>query len=526
MQNYEINEFAAQSSLTQVASYFDIVDNAVRTGDTNKRYTISTNACNAPACPIKAGGWTSFVISPQGDNMCDLYNSFITAQLNMTIVQNDNTSFEAHTSTYGSIGPRYWVGFKDSMDAVSQYQLLANGQAFYTQSNAIEESYITNLATPEAVKRADRFSRIRHEDVWKLDPSIKGNKLGYIIDPTIGGSHQISINLKIDIRRFLPLSTIKMLPKFVGNFEIRIKFGYEGLVFTPISPKVQLGPWNVCNCTSIPELSRQTNKFTPVGETARVINKITFDGIASRITTGDLKLEVKNPEVVQANSHLACFGLDENLYQGLIDRYMKESLSFPVPTLTFQGMNGTPIQGNCDLTLTATPRFVDTIYILLQKNQNYKTCYENPMFDNFTLKMGSYGVIPDIQYATGTAAFYELVSNAFNANNDLSGFNDDVMRSLTNNTNSTVGFKSNDVSNFVLAFPVSTDFTYQQGQTSNTPITYQLKANMVSTSPYYNDTSCIPMMGFLKDSVLAIQLRPTGPPIVALDDYDITSPSG
>ena len=104
MQNYEINEFAAQSSLTQVASYFDIVDNAVKTGDTNKRYSISTNACNAPAAPITVGGWTSFVISPQGDNMCDLYNSFITAKMSMTVYQ--DSKFDAHTSSRGSLGPR------------------------------------------------------------------------------------------------------------------------------------------------------------------------------------------------------------------------------------------------------------------------------------------------------------------------------------------------------------------------------------------------------------------------------------
>ena len=204
---------------------------------------------------------------------------------------------------------------------------------------------------------------------------------------------------------------------------------------------------------------------------------------------------------------------------------MKESLSFPVPTLVFQGMNGKPNGQNCDLTLTATPRFVDTIYILMQYNQNYRTCYENPMFDNFTLKMGSYGVIPDVQYDTSSAAFLELVSNAFNANNDLTGFNSDVIKSIVNCQTTQTGYKSNDVTNFVMAFPVSTDFTYQQGQTSNTPITYQLKAKIYSQSPFNNNSSCIPLMGFLKDSVLAIQLRPTGPPIVALDDYDITSPS-
>ena len=33
-------------------------------------------------------------------------------------------------------------------------------------------------------------------------------------------------------------------------------------------------------------------------------------------------------------------------------------------------------------------------------------------------------------------------------------------------------------------------------------------------------------MGFLKDSVFAIQLRPSGPPYINIDEYDISSPAG
>lgn len=523
MQNYEINEFAAQSSITQVASYFDIVDNAVKTGDTNKRYSVTTNACNAPACPIKNGGWTSFVISPQGDNMCDLYNSFITVHMKVKIRGVDGRSFS--NKKKNAQQPMIWVGFKDSMDCISQYQLLANGQAFYTQSNALEESYITNLATPESVKQSDIFSKVRHKDIWKY--KIKDGRMGCYLG-TSDNDVEKDIYLKIDIRRFLPLSTIKMLPQFAGNFEIRVKLSSEGMVCTPVGPQATFGR-NLCSAPAEADgsIAGQTNKFMPIGTELTAYKSIDMSQSgASYCTTGKFTPTVSSFEVVDAFSHLSSFGLDDNLYQSLVNRYTKESLSFPVPTLTFQGMNGQPARGGAyDFTLTATPRFVDTIYLLLQKNQAHKTCYENPGFTNFTLKMGSYGVIPDIQYESTSAAFYELCCNAFNTNNDLAGFSKDVKESLVSSKNTYTGSESLDVSNFVMAFPVSTDFTYQQGQTSNSPITYQLKAASNSDSPFYENTSCIPVMGFLKDSVLAIQLRPVGPPIVALDDYDITSPS-
>ena len=140
--------------------------------------------------------------------------------------------------------------------------------------------------------------------------------------------------------------------------------------------------------------------------------------------------------------------------------------------------------------------------------------------------MGGYGNIPEIAYSTTSPEFYELSSNTFNTNNDLTGFNKDVMKSLINQTNSKVGYESKDISNFVLSFPTSTDNTFQQGQTSNTPITYQLKVKIDENSPYFNTPTCNPIMGFLKDSVFAIQLKSNGPPLVSIDEYDITSPQG
>jgi len=532
MLNEHINQFSVDEGLTQIASYFNIVDNAVKTGDTNKRYTISSNASTAPSCPFKLGSWTSFVISPQGDNMCDLFNSYITVTLNLgAFSAAPSTAANAKTAGYSEAG--YWVGFKDSMDAVEQYQILANGQAIYTQSNAIEESYITNLASTEAVKRVDVYSKCIHKDAWNGKDTCM---TGTIINGSNYNSTSLNkIQLKIDLRRFLPLASIKYLPEFAGNIELRIKFGIAGLVCTPLSPEYVCGKHYYSKAST---LSAYTNKFVPfalLGQGSNAgsnqvkgITGITESSGTVTVTIGNQSAITLSgvPEFENCFSHLACFGLDDNLYQQLIQRYMKESLSFPIQTLTFNQMNGNMGNGSPNtFTLTSTPRFVDTIFILFPRDNTYKTCYENPLFSEVSLKCGGYGSIPEIPITTTSPEFYELVSNAFNTNNDLTGFNKDVMKSLTNTDNCKEGLESKDITNFVLAFPTSTDNTFQQGQTSNTPITYQLKVSYNSSSPYYNTSSCNPIMGFLKDSVLAIQLRPSGPPIISLDEFDITSPA-
>ena len=60
MINGEINQFTVDSELTQIASYFAIVDNAIKASDTNKKYKISTNNCEAAPAPFKLGSWSQY----------------------------------------------------------------------------------------------------------------------------------------------------------------------------------------------------------------------------------------------------------------------------------------------------------------------------------------------------------------------------------------------------------------------------------------------------------------------------------
>jgi hypothetical protein len=141
--------------------------------------------------------------------------------------------------------------------------------------------------------------------------------------------------------------------------------------------------------------------------------------------------------------------------------------------------------------------------------------------------MGGYGSIPDKPISSYGPVAYEIIQNALNMNNDLVGINEDVQKSVLLNPNDSskhTNLTPYDKSNYVLAFPTSVDNTFQQGQTSSAPITYQFKATINDKSIYKSATKCTPLMGFLKDSVLAIQIRPNGPPIIAVDEFDISSP--
>ena len=567
MLNSEINEFTVDSELTQIASYFAIVDNAIKASDTNKKYKISTNNCEAAPAPFKLGSWCSVPLSPQGQNMVDLYNSFITVTIDLGQFKNASSYFHSLKFTtgeganavttdltdYGYKQPGVWLGFKDSMDIVGQYQLVANGQAFYSQSFAIEESYITGLAATEQVKSVDRCSKTRHKDVWNGDEGIKTGTV--MMNSTLSHTEN-KIKLKIDLRRFLPLATIKYLPEFVGNLELRLFFSMDALVCAPIgfdgvagcaanAGKLIISPASGYTGEGI------TNKFVPYAEleagNVAAITNVTYASGAATLTIGKIPANTAGltttPRITECQSHLACFGLDINIYNQLAARYEQMALSFPIQTLTFHQMNGridnssaykttqngsTVITGGqASVSSTAVPRFVDSIFFLFPLDAHHRTCHDNILAKDYSLKMGGYGTFPEITYSTYSPEFLEVSANVFNVNNDLTGFNKDVARSLNNEHATDTGFTPYDTSNFVLSIPTSTDNTFQQGQTSNTTINYQLQLNFNKDSPLLTTaSSCVPLIGFLKDSVLAIQRRPGGaPPIITLDEYDITTPA-
>lgn len=531
MLNGQISDAGYSTHLTQIASYFDIVDGAVKTADTNKRYSISTNVSTAPSPPINENSWTHVHIAPTCDNMCDLYNSYIVAEMKVKLKATMSDASNVASSDNCDNPPCVWVGFKDSLQAISQYQIISNGTSIYDQSHSIEEAYITSLAAPDTVIERDVFSKCSMRGIHQRPDCLM---TGALVDLTNTGEQEVNIALKIDIRRFLPLSSIKYLPAFVGNLELRLKFSTDGMVCCPMPYTDLLTSPGKRNY--VKNIDKYTTSFVPLGQVFTGIYKSTIESGVRSVSACQMKVEKTSLTVHKCSSILCCFGIDDAIYQSLISRYSGQSLSFPTQTLSFHQMDGrmecAEGGGSFNLALTITPRFIDTIFFLFPLQSNHRTCYYNPLLDEVRLYMGGYGTMPDQSMTSYGMTAYEMAQNALNMNNDMFGLNEGAMRSQIVSQELKVesqllGYSANDISNYVLAFPTSTDNTFQQGQTSSSPITYELKGTLNKNTMFIKDKSqCVPLMGFLKDSVFAIQIRPSGPPIVALDEFDIASPSG
>ena len=531
MINPEIELRTSAEVCTQIASYFDIVDNCIALSDTNKQYTISPQTSYSPSPSIPQGSYTTAIISPNTNNTADIYNGFIRADMEVSIKEAAGQEVKEIENTDDNYQfNRVWFGFKDARDAVEKYEIVANGITIYTQNFGCEESFLTACCANETTKRADVYSKARHKDIWN---GKSGSRTGFIVDWKERNGikwyeQKYKIHLKIDLRRFLPLSNIKYLPAFAGKIELRLFFSCAGMVCCPLGP--ELGLQNNYKEISKYTLPNITNEFTPINEPITMYTAISSD--KTTLTANPRTFQVNSYETTECSSIIPCFGIEDNIYSSLVQRYADPThpLTFPTQTLSVYTTTNRLKNPNCKTTCTITPRFVDSIFCLFPEKHTHHTYFKNPQFKLFQLNCGGYGNIPAKAFGTTDEypEFLEYCQNAMNMNGGQSGFNKEVVASLTNNQpyRRSTGNYPDDRTSFFIALPTETDNTYQQGLTSLSPINFEIIVSQnTGANTYASDVQTPPLICLLFDSSISILVQPNGmPPLVRLGNYDLTTP--
>ena len=544
MLNNEVYMKTSAEVCSQIASYFDVVDNCIATSDTNKMYAINPQTSYSPSPPIKGGSYTSVIISPNTHNTADIYNGFIRADMEVTI--KIDTAIADISDEGGYAWDKVWFGFKDAKDAIEKYEIVANGMTIYTQNFGCEESFITACCSNEVTKRADIYSKARHKDIWK---NTSGNRCGVVFQWGSKTTAKGTIRLKIDLRRFLPLSNIKYLPAFAGKIELRLFFSCAGMVCCPVGPDQLL--MQRPHFASKFDIHTVTTEFTPIGDFVKIwvdtksdtttpagLEKTDKATVASTTAThtigsGWRRFTVDSYSIEECASIIPCFGISGDVYNALIQRYSnpQHPLVFPTQLLSFYTCTR-PLKGIQDkATITVTPRFVDSIFCLFPLHHHHRTYFKNPLFEHFQLNCGSYGNIPAKSFGTdgNSPEFIEYCQNAMNMNGEQNGFNKEVIASLCNPRKAvvdTTGYGSNDKSSFFIGLATETDGTYQQGLTSLSPINFEIIVTQKTDNDHFSkyvDTP--PLLGLLVDASISILVQPNGiPPQVRIGNYDITTP--
>ena len=113
------------------------------------QYQLVTAASYAANTPVDAPVFTTVNISTTGAPVADLENSYITAELQYTLKLPGFDPKKAFIEAVTSAGipktpiTKYFIGFKQSLDALRRYDIYVNAQEIYSQAFVGNESFIS-----------------------------------------------------------------------------------------------------------------------------------------------------------------------------------------------------------------------------------------------------------------------------------------------------------------------------------------------------------------------------------------------
>jgi hypothetical protein len=222
-----------------VTSYFTRLAGVLQRNESvNGMYQTNVSSCYSGNTPVKVPGFCRVCISSNGANLVDLANSFITLKLKYQLKLTQALS-AAGVVANANISHRYlFVGFKNSLEALSRYDIYVNANKIYSQAWVGPESFIFNAGMCQTVREKSPYVYTCSKNVEKMD----NNVCGVYIDLTTAGyvagtAIEVEIPVKINLHQILMLASVRYLPSFCGRWEIELYPNWNNLVVLPVLSK-------------------------------------------------------------------------------------------------------------------------------------------------------------------------------------------------------------------------------------------------------------------------------------------------
>ena len=436
-----------------VSSHFSRLESVLLQNEAiNGQYNLVTSAAYANNTPVKAPGFTKVCFSTNGSIIADLENSYIEADLTYKLrysgINNfDNARLPAPgdggallADEKGSPITKFFIGFKQSLDALERYDLYVNANIIYSQPFVGPESTIMLAGVNDTIKENNPFVYTSFKNASTMDANVCGVYVD-LKDVNEDETFTVKIPIKINLHQFLLLSPIHYLPSFAGKWELQLYFGSKNLVICPVNPECYFEDKTVAadfNGITTAEFAYDaeaaanskvsiTAEYTP-DFLKRTLEQIVHThekdedkpskliGWANYFTQINTEMPVytwdtgnKKPKWEKIT--LSCvdttvdpclmnttqFQLRYEVYQALMQHYVEHPLIIPTNTLSYQRFaHGATSNGNTQLTATANlpVENIDAMFILLPESDSQQTCYYQPYLSEVRVGLGEFGIRP------------------------------------------------------------------------------------------------------------------------------------
>ena len=556
--------------LGSVTSHFAQIDNVLLKNECiDGQYQLVTAASYAANTPVDAPGFTTVNISTSGALVADLENSYITAEIQYTLRLPGYDPTNAKIDAVESAGipetnfTKYFIGFKQSLDAIRRYDVHVNAQEIYSQAFVGNESFIQVAGLNDTIITKNPFVYTSYKNASTMDNNVCGVYVDLAgIDE--GQEFTVSIPIKINMHQFLMLSAIHYLPSFCGRWELKLYFDANNLIICPVNPlaytDAQIHPI-ITKALHVysPDGSKWkgfSNHFTQIRDPFYAItdcgqnngtdntifgadhktNKFSF-------TYTETKLECSRCQVTKCLMNITQFQLKYEVYEALMAHYTEHPLIIPINQLTYQRFSHSNSSGNSIHAIANLPvENCDSIFLLFPTSSNQTTCFYQPYLTDCRLGMGQFGVKPSQYVSTfDDPRFVGLTLDALNLEmSKISAMNQDFANSILPHTRIYIAkdrnhkpllvhdnpLKEYDNSYFMYGLSCS-QVGFQSGTVSsgNTNINFQFDANIADIPGIEGKKKEFrdPVIAmFLIDAEIIIQVLPnTDHPVVKVSSRSV-----
>ena len=472
----------------------------------NGQYNLITSAAYAANCPVDAPGFTKVCFSTNGTIISDLENSYIEATLTYDLQYKGWDKGKAVLPKPGDgsalsdptkVSPitKFFIGFKQSLDALERYDVYCNSTLLYSQPFVGPESTIMLAGINDTILNNSPFVYSSFNNASTMDANVCGVyvDLKEIAENT---TFKVQIPVKINLHQFLLLTPIHYLPSFCGRWELQLYFGSKNLVICPVNPKSYFnntmapGDWDaaVDDNKKFKVLPNHFEHFIDMithtiytqthqdaqGQTVSSgftrswanhftqincpMNAYNWDVGTKKPVFTDFVLSCTNTRLESCLMNTTQFQLKGEVYQALLQHYMEAPMIIPTNTLSYQRFAHS--SSNTDTLVQATANLpvenLDSLFFLLPHNDNQTTCYYQPYLTAVRVGLGEFGIRPQRYMDT-----FDYEGNGFNNRRFIT-----YLLDALNLESSQISAMSKDFSNSVL--PHASEFSGAAGNMTRT----------------------------------------------------------
>ena len=150
----------------------------------NGQYNMVSSACYSQNTPVASPGFTRVCISVNGSLIADLENSYITADLIYTLKYSLAAGVAGAAGTAGGDAgagtvcgnldgarglSKYFIGFKQSLDALERYDIYVNSQLLYSQPFVAQESFVQVAGLKDEILKKNPFVYTSYANAASMD---------------------------------------------------------------------------------------------------------------------------------------------------------------------------------------------------------------------------------------------------------------------------------------------------------------------------------------------------------------------